>query len=38
MKNEKNFYPPHFKKIFSKPLGTGEGNFFQVGDFQTKRG
>nr|DAS98178.1 MAG TPA: hypothetical protein [Caudoviricetes sp.] len=35
---KKIFYPPHFKKFFSKPLGTGEGNFFQVGAFQTKRG
>nr|DAP67886.1 MAG TPA: hypothetical protein [Caudoviricetes sp.] len=38
MKNEKNFLSPHFKKFFSKPLGTGEGNFFQVGGLQTKRG
>nr|DAO32291.1 MAG TPA: hypothetical protein [Caudoviricetes sp.] len=35
---KKFFYPPHFKNFFSKPLGTGEGNFFQVGRLQTKRG
>ena len=31
-------YPPPSKKIFSERLGTGEGNFFQVGGLQTKRG
>nr|DAZ12589.1 MAG TPA: hypothetical protein [Caudoviricetes sp.] len=29
---------PHRKKIFFERLGTGEGNFFQVGGLQTKRG
>nr|DAP63772.1 MAG TPA: hypothetical protein [Caudoviricetes sp.] len=29
---------PPSKKIFLERLGTGEGNFFQVGDLQTKRG
>lgn len=29
---------PPSKKIFLERLGTGEGNFFQVGGLQTKRG
>nr|DAW77437.1 MAG TPA: hypothetical protein [Caudoviricetes sp.] len=32
------FLPPHLKKYFFGLLGTGEGNFFQVGPLQTKRG
>nr|DAI41316.1 MAG TPA: hypothetical protein [Caudoviricetes sp.] len=30
--------PPHVEKIFLNTLGTGEGNFFQVGGLQIKRG
>nr|DAJ37627.1 MAG TPA: hypothetical protein [Caudoviricetes sp.] len=30
--------PPHLLKNHFGQLGTGEGNFFQVGAFQTKRG
>nr|DAS02852.1 MAG TPA: hypothetical protein [Caudoviricetes sp.] len=30
--------PPHLFKIIFWLLGTGEGNFFQVGAPQTKRG
>nr|DAM98089.1 MAG TPA: hypothetical protein [Caudoviricetes sp.]DAS15411.1 MAG TPA: hypothetical protein [Caudoviricetes sp.]DAY07819.1 MAG TPA: hypothetical protein [Caudoviricetes sp.] len=30
--------PPHLFKIIFWLLGTGEGNFFQVGTLQTKRG
>ena len=29
---------PHLFEIFFSILGTGEGNFFQVGNCQTKRG